>query len=98
MKLCKCGCKKTLRKDNKTGYQKGHKPCPVCGTLVTGSSIECCSKSCSAQLHWKRNPEMKEARSFNPTRFASREKNREILGLKTCQMLAKVEHRGTKMR
>jgi hypothetical protein len=77
MKLCKCGCGVSLRKDNKTGYQKGHKPCPVCGTLVNGSGIECCSKSCSAQLHWQRNPGMKEARSFNPTRFASREKNRD---------------------
>jgi G:T-mismatch repair DNA endonuclease (very short patch repair protein) len=77
MKLCKCGCGVSLRKDNKTGYQKGHKPCPICGTLVKGSGIECCSKSCSAQLHWQRNPEMKEARAFNTNRFSTREKNRD---------------------
>ena len=77
MKLCACGCGVSLRKDNKTGYQKGHKPCPVCGTLVQGSGIECCSKSCSAKLHWQRNPEMKETRAFNTDRFATREKNRD---------------------
>lgn len=75
--LCKCGCGITLRKDNKNGYQKGHKPCPVCGTLVLGSGIECCSKSCSAKLHWQRNPDMKESRIWNADRYATREKNRD---------------------
>ena len=75
--LCKCGCGSSLRKDNKTGYQKGHKPCPVCGTLVKGSSLECCSKSCSTKLHWQRNPEMKESRIWNTNRLATREKNRD---------------------
>lgn len=75
--LCKCGCGTPLRKDNKNGYQKGHKPCPVCGTLVKGSGIECCSKSCSAQLHWQRNPEMKESRVWNAKRYETREKNRD---------------------
>lgn len=77
MNICKCGCGISLRKDNKTGYQKGHKPCPVCGTLVKGSSIECCSKSCSAQLHWKRNPDMKESRVWNSARHETRDKNRD---------------------
>jgi G:T-mismatch repair DNA endonuclease (very short patch repair protein) len=77
MNTCKCGCGVTLRKDNKTGYQKGHKPCPVCGALVKGSGIECCSKSCSAKLHWKRNPDMKESRIWNTERYATREKNRD---------------------
>jgi G:T-mismatch repair DNA endonuclease (very short patch repair protein) len=77
MNTCKCGCGISLRKDNKTGYQKGHKPCPICGTLVKGSGVECCSKSCSAQLHWKRNPEMKESRIWNADRYATREKNRD---------------------
>lgn len=77
MNKCKCGCGTSLRKDNKTGYQKGHKPCPVCGTLVKGSGIECCSKSCSAKLHWQRNPEMKESRIWNDERYATREKNRD---------------------
>ena len=75
--LCKCGCGSSLRKDNKTGYQKGHKPCPVCGMPVKGSSIECCSKSCSAKLHWQRNPGMKESRMRNLARSATREKNRD---------------------
>lgn len=75
--LCKCGCGVSLRKDNKTGYQKGHKPCPVCGTLVKGSGLECCSKSCSAKLHWQRNPEMKESRVWNADRYTTREKNRD---------------------
>jgi hypothetical protein len=74
--LCKCGCGELLRKDNRTGYQKGHKPCPICGTLVKGSGVECCSKSCSAKLHWQRNPEMKESRIWNAERYATREKNR----------------------
>jgi len=74
--LCKCGCGISLRKDNKTGYQKGHKPCPVCGTLVKGSNTECCSKSCSAKLHWQRNPEMRESRIWNSERYATREQNR----------------------
>jgi G:T-mismatch repair DNA endonuclease (very short patch repair protein) len=77
MNICKCGCGISLRKDNKTGYQKGHKPCPVCGTLVKGSGIECCSKSCSAQLHWQRNPDMKDSRIWNADRYATREKNRD---------------------
>ena len=77
MNICKCGCGISLRKDNRTGYQKGHKPCPICGTLVKGSGIECCSKSCSAQLHWRRNPEMKATRAFNADRFSTREKNRD---------------------
>lgn len=75
--LCKCGCGISLRKDNKTGYQKGHKPCPVCGTLVLGSGIECCSKSCSAKLHWQRNPEMKKSRIWNADRYATREQHRD---------------------
>lgn len=75
--LCKCGCGISLRKDNRTGYQKGHKPCPVCGSLVKGSGLECCSKSCSAKLHWKRNPEMKESRIWNSDRYATREQNRD---------------------
>jgi G:T-mismatch repair DNA endonuclease (very short patch repair protein)/predicted nucleic acid-binding Zn ribbon protein len=75
--LCNCGCGIPLRKDNKTGYQKGHKPCPVCGTLVKGSGIECCSKSCAAKLHWQRNPDMKESRIWNADRYATREKNRD---------------------
>ena len=77
MILCKCGCGVSLRKDNKTGYQKGHKPCPICGTLVKGSGIECCSKSCSAKLHWQRNPDMAESRIWNSDRYKTREKNRE---------------------
>jgi len=77
MNLCKCGCRISLRKDNKTGYKKGHKPCPVCGNLVKGSSIECCSKSCSAKLHWLRNPEMKENRIWNTERYEKRESKRE---------------------
>lgn len=77
MNLCKCGCGISLRKDNKTGYKKGHKPCPVCGNLVKGSSIECCSKSCSAKLHWLRNPEMKENRIWNTERYEKRESKRE---------------------
>lgn len=79
MKLCKCGCNISLRKDNKTGFQKGHGPinnCPSCGDLFIGSS-ECCSKSCSAKLHWKKNPEMKENRIWNKTRYETREKNRD---------------------
>ena len=75
--ICKCGCNKNLRKDNKTGYAKGHKPCPICGSLVNGSSMECCSKSCSAKLHWINHPEMKDARVFNEARFITREKNRD---------------------
>ena len=75
--LCKCGCGILLRNDNRTGYQKGHKPCPVCGSLVNGSGLECCSKSCSAKLHWQRNPEMKESRIWNSERYATREKNRD---------------------
>lgn len=75
--LCQCGCGVVLRKDNKTGYQKGHKPCPVCGTLVRGSGIECCSKSCSAKLHWQRNPDMKDSRIWNADRCAKREKNKD---------------------
>ena len=76
-RLCLCNCGSKLRKDNKTGYAKGHKPCPICGTLVIGSSVECCSKSCSAQWHWKNHPEMKESRCFNSERFATRNKNKE---------------------
>lgn len=75
--LCKCNCGVLLRKDNKTGYQKGHKPCPICGTLVKGSNVECCSKSCSAKLHWQRNPDMKESRIWNSERQATREKNKD---------------------
>ena len=75
--LCQCGCGILLRKDNRTGYQKGHKPCPVCGTLVQGVNVECCSKSCSAKLHWQRNPEMKESRIWNSDRYATREQNRD---------------------
>jgi G:T-mismatch repair DNA endonuclease (very short patch repair protein) len=77
MNMCKCGCGISLRKDNKTGYQKGHKPCPICGTLVKGSGIECCSKSCSAKLHWQRNPDMAESRTWNADRYATREQHRD---------------------
>jgi G:T-mismatch repair DNA endonuclease (very short patch repair protein) len=77
MNICKCGCGTSLRKDNRTGYQKGHKPCPVCGTLVKGSGIECCSKSCSAKLHWQRNPDMAASRTWNADRYATREQNRD---------------------
>lgn len=76
-KLCQCGCGVKLRKDNRTGYQKGHNSCPICGTLVKGSGLECCSKACSAKLHWQRHPEMKETRSWNTARNAVRELNRE---------------------
>ena len=75
--LCKCGCGISLRKDNKNGYQKGHKLCPVCGTLVLGSSNECCSKSCSAKLHWQRNPDMKTSRIWNAKRLATRQQKKE---------------------
>jgi len=75
--LCLCGCGVKLRKDNRTGYQKGHKPCPICGTLVKGSGLECCSKACSAKLHWQRHPEMKETRSWNAARNAVRELHRD---------------------
>lgn len=81
--LCKCGCKTKLRKDNKTGWAKAHKPCTVCGQPVKRSDTECCSKSCSAKLHWQRHPEMKESRSWNKDRAATRSKNpkwRENLG------------------
>jgi len=37
--------------------------CPVCSTKLHRKDIECCSKSCSAKLHWSRHPEMKESRS-----------------------------------
>jgi len=77
IKNCQCGCGVKLRKDNKTGYQKGHKPCRICGTLVKGSGLECCSKACSAKLHWQRHPEMKETRSWNAERNAVRELNRD---------------------
>ena len=77
MNICKCGCGISLRKDNRTGYQKGHKPCPICGTLVKGSGIECCSKSCSAKLHWQRNPDMAESRTWNADRYATREQHRD---------------------
>lgn len=77
MKLCSCGCGTSLRKDNRTGYQKGHKPCPVCKTLVQGSGVECCSKSCSAKLHWQRNPDMRDSRIWNADRYATRQKNRD---------------------
>jgi G:T-mismatch repair DNA endonuclease (very short patch repair protein) len=76
MKYCLCGCESLLRKDNKTGYQKHHRSCAMCGNPTKGQN-ECCSKSCSAELHWKRNPEMKEARAFNAERFATREKNKD---------------------
>ncbi len=75
--ICNCGCGVSLRKDNKTGYQKGHRPCPICGSFVKGSGLECCSKSCSAKLHWQRNPDMKESRVWNAERYATREKNRD---------------------
>ena len=77
MNICKCGCGISLRKDNKSGYQKGHKQCPMCDNFVKRSATECCSKSCSAQLHWKRNPEMKESRIWNSCRYKTREENRE---------------------
>lgn len=76
MKICKCGCGATLRKDNKSGFKNGHKPCPVCGG-PTGSTTECCSKSCASKLHWQRHPEMKEARIWNSDRYATRETNRD---------------------
>ncbi len=74
--ICKCGCNSPLRKDNKTGYQKNHQQCLMCGNSTHGQN-ECCSKSCSAELHWKRHPEMKQQRAFNANRFRTREKNRD---------------------
>lgn len=79
MKRCNCGCNSSLRKDNKTGFYKGHGPskiCPTCNITFIGST-ECCSKSCSAKLHWKRNPEMKVDRVWNADRFKTREKNKK---------------------
>jgi G:T-mismatch repair DNA endonuclease (very short patch repair protein) len=76
MNTCKCGCGIALRKDNKTGYQKNHRSCAMCGKLTKGQS-ECCSKSCSAELHWKRNPDMAESRTWNADRYATRELNRD---------------------
>lgn len=73
---CKCGCGVTLRKDNKTGYQKGHRSCVVCGSKTKGQN-ECCSKSCSTKLHWIRNPEMRENRIWNDARLSTREQNRD---------------------
>lgn len=72
---CKCGCGQKLRKDNKTGYQKCHRPCEICGIPVKRSDTECCSKSCSAKLHWIRHPEMKNSRAWNDERNAVRNKN-----------------------
>jgi len=60
---CKCGCGQKLRKDNKTGFQKCHKQCALCSNKVRRSDTECCSKVCSAKLHWLRHPEMKENRT-----------------------------------
>lgn len=74
-KICKCGCETKLRKDNSSGYKKSHKPCALCGTLMKSNNIECCSKSCSAKLHWKRNPEMKENRGWNEAKSLVRCKN-----------------------
>jgi G:T-mismatch repair DNA endonuclease (very short patch repair protein) len=74
---CLCGCGIKLRKDNKTGFQRGHKPCPVCGTLVQRSHTECCSKACSATLHHQRHPEMKETRCWNAVRLAKRAEHKD---------------------
>lgn len=74
-KICKCGCATKLRKDNSSGFKKGHKPCVQCGALMKSNNIECCSKSCSAKLHWQRNPDMKENRIWNEIRRKSRDKN-----------------------
>jgi len=76
MNTCKCGCGTTLRKDNKSGYQKGHRTCPVCGSFTKGQN-ECCSKVCSAKLHWKRHPELNDARVWNETRQQTREQNKD---------------------
>lgn len=73
---CKCGCGEKLRKDNKTGYQKCHKPCNICGKPVKRSDTECCSKSCSAKLHWIKHPELKENRVWNKLRNDVRSKNK----------------------
>jgi G:T-mismatch repair DNA endonuclease (very short patch repair protein) len=72
---CICGCGANLRRDNKSGYKNGHKPCKVCGILI-GNTTECCSKSCSAKLHWIRNPEMKTNRVWNEERLRTRNENR----------------------
>jgi len=74
---CKCGCGEKLRKDNKTGYQKCHKPCTICSKLVKRSDTECCSKSCSAKLHWIQHPELKENRTWNKSRNVVRSKNKQ---------------------
>jgi len=84
---CKCGCGEKLRKDNKTGYQKCHKPCDVCGNLVKRSDTECCSKSCSAKLHWIKHPELKENRVWNKSRNDVRSKNPNWK--KNCSIAAK---------
>lgn len=84
---CKCGCGEKLRKDNKTGYQKCHRPCEICGTPVKRSDTECCSKICSAKLHWIRHPEMKQNRVWNDKRNKSREKNSNWK--KNCSIAAK---------
>jgi len=84
---CKCGCGEKLRKDNKTGYQKCHRPCEMCGIPVKRSDTECCSKICSAKLHWIRHPELKENRVWNDKRNKSREKNSNWK--KNCSIAAK---------
>lgn len=76
MLYCKCGCKKKLRKDNKTGFIAKHKKCEMCDQKVKRADTECCSKSCSAKLHWQRHPEMKESRVWNKARNYTRHLNR----------------------
>lgn len=75
IKYCKCGCGVKLQKNNRSGYQKCHRPCEICGTPVKRSDTECCSKSCSAKLHWIRHPEMKENRAWNNDRMEVRNNN-----------------------
>ena len=75
-KFCLCGCEIKIRKDNRTGYQIGYKPCPICNKLIERSGNNCCSKSCSAKLHWIEHPEMKDSRIWNKERNESRNKNR----------------------
>lgn len=74
-RFCLCGCGIQLRKDNKTGYYKGHRPCAKCGAPVLRSSIECCSRECSAQLHWQRNPHLAPNRVWNAARIKIRNQN-----------------------
>lgn len=91
IQYCKCGCGEKLRKDNKTGYQKCHKPCEICGIPVKRSDTECCSKICSAKLHWIRHPEMKNNRVWNAERNNVRNNNPNWR--KNCSVAAKKSYK-----